>query len=255
MISGGRIILMTYPVLNDGFIDIHCHILSGLDDGAEDFETSLKMLEIARRDGIGGIVATPHIMDGVYDNTREAINSTASRLMEDADAPPLYTGADIRICRDLMQKVANNELPLINDKNYILLELPTYGLPPISELLNIASSLRMKGITPIITHPERNMAIVNYPTIMKKLIKYGAIFQATAMSITGGFGSRVQKFTLKMIKNGHIHVVASDAHDTEKRPPILSDAYAFVSKKFNKNEADRLFRSNPLNIIRGMATN
>ncbi len=237
--------------MNSGFIDIHCHILHGLDDGAENLEASLKMLEMAAQDGISAIVATPHIMDGVYENTKETIFRAASRLLEHTGSPVLYTGADIRISRDLVQRAANNELPLINDKTYILLELPTYGLPPLSEMINLVSSLKMKQVTPIISHPERNLAILSDLTIMDRLMGYGALFQATAMSITGGFGVRVQKSTFKMIKKGYIHVVASDAHDVSRRPPVLSAAYRVITKKFGEQEARRLFKNNPLSIIQG----
>lgn len=209
------------------------------------------MLRIAQEDGICGIVATPHLMNGVYDNTKETIGKAIEELRNITNGYPIYIGAEVRISRDLADRIDNNELPLINNKNYLLLELPAYVIPPISELENIIKGLKMKGITPIISHPERNMAILNDLSIMGRLIKCGVLFQVTAMSIVNQFGRNIQKATLKMIKNGYVHVVASDAHDAEKRPPKLSDAYVMISKKFGKYVALRLFADNPLKIING----
>jgi len=233
------------------FIDIHCHILPGLDDGVSTFEESLKMLEIAKNDGISGIVATPHVITGVYHNTPKTIIEALLRIREKADNLALYPGAEIRIDRDLVQRLLKKELLLINNKNYMLLEMPAYSIPPIKELSYIVSSLKMKRITPIIAHPERNMVIIQNPGIMERLIEYGAISQVTAMSITKNNGAQVQKVTLKMIEKGYIHVVASDAHDAKKRPPILSEAYRVVLKTFGEDEAKRLFVDNPLKIING----
>jgi len=237
--------------LNKGFIDIHCHILPGIDDGASDMEESLKMIRIAKDDGIAGIVATPHIMQGVYNNTRETIANAISRLTDETDLLPLYIGADIRLSRETIHGIISREYPAINDKNYVLLELPTYMLPPVSELENIIYSLRMQGTVPVITHPERNLPILEDLTILERLVRYGAISQVTAMSVTGGFGRKIQKVTFKMIREGYAHVVASDAHDTRQRPPLLSGAYRKIHKKFGEKVAFRLFVENPLNIIKG----
>jgi protein-tyrosine phosphatase len=164
---------------------------------------------------------------------------------------PVYAGAEIRICRDLTSRVMNNELPLINDKGYLLLELPTYAIPPISVLEDIIKSLTMNKITPVFTHPERNIVILNNISIMQKLIMYGAYFQVTAMSVTNQLGIDIQKAALKMIRKNYVHVVATDAHNERDRPPILSDAYMKVVKEFGEPEAQKLFIENPLKIIKG----
>ncbi len=237
--------------MNSGFIDIHCHILPGFDEGASHIEESMCMLQIAQEDGISGIVATPHIMSGVYNNTRETIIQAVSELKKMTNGFPVYPGAEIRICRDLTSRIMNNELPLINDERYLLLELPTYAIPPISVLENIVKSLVINKITPIFTHPERNVAILNNISIMEKLIMQGGYFQVTAMSITNHLGSDIQKATLKMIRKNYVHVVATDAHNEKNRPPILSDAYMKIAREFDEHEAQRLFITNPLKIIKG----
>jgi protein-tyrosine phosphatase len=233
------------------FIDIHNHILPGIDDGASTMDEALEMLEIAKNDGICGIAATPHIMAGVYENTKESINDDLSKLKKRVEGIALYEGAEIRISMGLLKKVDNNELPLINNQNYILLEFPAYGLPPVTELEKIVSYLKMKEITPIVSHPERNVVMVNNHTIMERLMNYGAIFQATAMSITENIHINVKESTLKMIEKGLIHVVASDAHDSVNRKPVLSEAYLKILKLFGEDEAARLFVLNPSRIVRG----
>ncbi len=233
------------------FIDIHTHILPGLDEGASNMEEALTMLQIAEDDGITDIVATPHIMNGIYNNTKETISRAISKIREHRNIPQIFIGAEVRLERDIVTRIDNNEVPLINDRSYLLLELPFFGLPPIEHLEYIISRLKMKGISTIIAHPERNAALLNDISIMEKLMKYGALFQVTAMSITNKLGRKIQKPVLKMIKNGYVHVVASDAHDSRRRSPVLSEAYKKILKKFNQQVAHKLFFDNPLKIIKG----
>ncbi len=231
-----------------GFFDIHCHVLPQLDEGPRTVEESVRMLQMACDDGISGIVATPHIISGIYNNTKEIIERAIAELKVSVNSVGIYTGAEIRIVRDLAARIDSREFPLINNNNFILLELPTYLIPPLRELETIVKSLRNRQINPIFAHPERNVPIMKDLSIMEKLIKCGALFQMTAMSITD---SVMRRSALKMIRKGYIHVVASDAHDTRKRPPILSAAHEMISRKLGREIAERLFTSNPLKIIRG----
>ena len=235
-------------IMNTQFFDIHCHVLPKLDEGSSTPEESVKMLQLAQADGIAGIVATPHIVNGVYNNTKEIIDNAISELKKLANHVQIFIGAEIRIDRDLAARVANNELPLINNKKFILLELPTYVIPPIAQLENIVKGLKMNEITPIFAHPERNMPILKDLSIMERLARCGALFQVTAMSITD---KDMRGHALKMIKKGCVHAVASDAHDTKKRPPILSGAFEIISKKLGNDVATRLFIHNPQKIIQG----
>lgn len=231
--------------------DIHCHILPGLDDGPKSIEDSLKMLEIAKRDGIEMIVATPHIMDGLYNNSRGRIIEGIRQLSEHVKGVKILPGADIRICIDLAGRIQNGEIPLINDKNYFLLELPGSGTLPVRHIEDLLTLLRKKGLVPIITHPERNMLLSESKSIMEKFLNAGALFQITAGSIMGRFGAKPRETAMKMIKKGHVHAVASDAHDHVYRPPVLSEAYRSIADKFGLAEANRLFRDNPFKIIMG----
>ncbi|MFZ2170636.1 MAG: CpsB/CapC family capsule biosynthesis tyrosine phosphatase [Methylococcaceae bacterium] len=237
---------------NNGFIDIHSHILPKLDEGPSCLKESMKMLQIARGDGISGMVATPHVQDGVYNNSRESIEKAISELDAINSGVHLYIGAEVRISRCLAQRISNNELPLLNNNNYLLLELPPYLLPPIKELENIVKNLKTLKINPIFAHPERNVPILNDLSIMERLIGCGASFQVTAMSITNRLGRRIQKATFKMIQAGYVHAVASDAHDAEKRPPALSHAYKISTEKFGSDVAKKLFYYNPFKIVSGV---
>ncbi len=233
----------------NNFIDIHCHILPGLDDGPSDRQEAEKMLALARRDGISGIVATPHMMDGSCNNTKEIIEKALAEIRHAAQGIELYIGAEIRIGRDFRRRIENGELPLINNRNFLLLELPPYVIPPVEVLENIVKELRTTLVTPIFSHPERNIPISRNLSIMKRLALCGALFQVTAMSILdrGDVGS----CALKMIRKHFVHVVASDAHDARFRPPLLSAAFRKIIKEFGESEGRRLFIDHPGKIIRG----
>jgi protein-tyrosine phosphatase len=232
-----------------GFIDIHCHILPGLDDGPRSRGEAEKMLAVAREDGISGIVATPHMLDGICNNTREGIEKAIVDLDGAVQGVPIYMGAEVRLGMEFTRYIEYGGLPLINDKNFLLLELPPYIVPPVKVLEHLVNNLRTKGIIPIFSHPERNMPITRDPSIISRLVRCGALFQLTAMSITEG--GNTAKTALNMIGKGYIHVVASDAHDSQRRPPLLSRCYEYVSKKIGRDLANWLFIENPHKIIHG----
>ncbi|NTU43799.1 MAG: hypothetical protein HGA78_12280 [Nitrospirales bacterium] len=231
-----------------GLIDIHCHILPGLDDGPEKTAEALEMLRIASDDGISHIFATPHIIDGEYENRPEGINRALSELKEQSSFPvELLAGADIRITPGIVKALTEGEVLPLGSTSYILLELPTYSLPP--NLENIFFSLRLKGFWPVITHPERHLILMQDMKKLRALKDSGGLVQVTAMSITGEFGRGVQKASLVMLEQGLVDFVATDAHNTKRRPPILSKAYAHVRKKFGEKVAERIFRENPSKVL------
>lgn len=229
-------------------IDIHCHILPGIDDGSKDIEESLEMAKIAKADGISHIFATPHIMDGSYDNKRADIiavfNNLKTRIPEGIT---LFYGADVRVCLDMMKKIEMGEIPTLNGTGYLMLELPAYTLPP--HIDNLIFNLRQRRIIPIITHPERHAILMRDISSLTKFRGYDAMFQITAMSITGDFGREVQKACLAMIKADLADFVATDAHDPMKRPPILSRAYDEIKRRFDNDTAESLFLHNPMKIM------
>lgn len=207
------------------------------------------MLEVAAGDGISGIVATPHILKGLYEGSRRHISEAISGIRDLSGSIDIYPGAEVRLDLDFRQRLENDELPLINNKRFLLLELPPYLIPPIGVLENIVAGLKAKELTPIFSHPERNLPIAKDLSIMKRLIGSGALFQLTAMSILDR--GEIGRSALRMIRKNYVHVVASDAHDSKMRPPVLSDSYEYVSNNFGRDLAKKLFSENPLKIIHG----
>ena len=212
------------------------------------------MLKIARADGVGCIAATPHFMEGVCENTSGRIKEALAELENYADGIKLCPGADVRICRNIVERIRAGEVQSINGGNHVLVEMPDFVLPPIDSLAQIFEEMKAAGYTPVVTHPERHPAIArDFTEILNRLRAAGAIIQITAQSLTGHFGKGAQKTSMAMLKKGLAHVAASDAHgpDRQKRPPILSEAYNLVKKKFGADHADMLFITNPERVVYG----
>jgi len=234
-----------------GFIDIHCHILPGLDDGPETIEDSLEMLEMAKDDGITHIFCTPHVYPGVYDTDMQMIRRTRDELREaGSNGIKLLLGGDVRITPDLPERVKRQIAPTLNGSRYLLIELPSQIMPHY--ISTIIFNLRQKGIVPIITHPERCMYFARDFTTLKVLREQGCMFQITAMSITQDAGKGAQKVALSMIEEGFGDFVASDAHSTGRRSPVLSRAYKEIQGRFGKEVAHRLFFENPAAILQSI---
>ncbi len=233
-------------------IDIHCHILPGIDDGPTEWEESLAMCEMAVKDGIRTIVATPHVNNGSYSNNKEKIIEKIEELREQINNRfelEILIGADTHVSFDLVERLQSKEIPTINNKNYILLELPHELLPP--NLENFIFNIKVMGITPIITHVERTLWIKKHFQILKKFIELGALLQITAMSITGEFGRSAQQWSEKLLKENLVHIIASDGHSINRRPPILSRALTVASSIVGSDDAYAMVNDTPLRVIRG----
>jgi protein-tyrosine phosphatase len=205
-------------------IDLHCHILPGLDDGPGEIDESIEMAEKAGEDGIHTIVATPHTLNGVYRTETGTILREVRRLQDALDAAKikirLLSGAEVRLNPGMGDVIAGSCACTLNlTGRYLLLEFPATGLPPGTE--NEIFALRLKGITPIIAHPERNLAIQRNLSLVERFVEMGAICQVTAMSITGEFGVSAERAAIEMIEAGLVHVIGSDAHSAGDRPPLL----------------------------------
>lgn len=237
-------------------IDLHAHILPGLDDGPGSLDESLAMCEIAANDGIRVIVATPHTGNGVYNNHRESIISSLSILqkkIESAGLPiVLVPGADVHANIDIVAMVEDGRAMTVNDKGrYVMVEIPDQTIPPNFE--EWLFGMRLKGITPILTHPERNVAIRSDIDLLAKIVNMGVLVQVTAMGITGHFGTAVERTTREMLERGLVHVIATDAHSVEGRPPVLSAARDVAASLVGEEEAWRLVQKNPRSILEGQS--
>ena len=208
-------------------IDLHCHILPGLDDGSSSAEESLAMARLALQDGIRTIVATPHALDGVYNVSFKAIAEGVASFQELLITKGLelqvLVGSDVHLCPGMADKIKKGTVGTINNTGrYFLLELPHQAIP--AGVKEEIFALRVQGITPIITHPERHPAILRDWALLDEFIAMGALSQITAMSLTGEFGEAVQRCARELLKHRLVHVIASDAHAADRRPPLLSKA-------------------------------
>jgi len=240
-------------------IDIHAHILPGVDDGAKNLEQSLQMARMAVEDGITVMVATPHLFKGrnidlTQLNTKEIILQHVAqlrqKLYEEKIPLEIIPGCDFPLGFEALQLFDDGRVLTINDANrYLLLELPDTSLPPATE--EICFYLQSKGITPIITHPERQMIIQEMPYKLKRLIDLGCLAQMTGNSLTGWFGRGVKKLSRQFVKLGYIHLLATDAHDPKRRPPLLSQAVTELSRLVGEKRARAMVNDIPEKIIAG----
>lgn len=233
-------------------VDIHCHILPGLDDGPETLETSLAMAEAAIADGITHVVATPHAND-FFPFEPELIHKRRDELQERlGDRLQLTTGCDFHMSFENLQAVQSDPARFtINQKNYLLVEFADFAIPPSMD--NALKEMRMKGLRPIITHPERNPILVQNRARLNAWVQEGCLAQVTAGSLLGRFGQRAQKAAEAWLDEGAIHFVASDAHNLASRPLQLRPAFEAVAKRQGEAMARALFRENPLAAIEGTA--
>ena len=235
-------------------VDVHCHILPGLDDGPKTINDALWMCSIAAEDGISTVVATPHMLNGIYDVKPSDIFAAVERLNESCRARGLsikiLPGADIYIDSDLPRLLAKEQLMTIANRfSHIMLELPEESVP--DHLNDLLFELQLAGVTPVISHPERNYAIQQDIRLLYKLVDAGNLTQITAGALTGTFGSTVQKTAIQIIKAGLAHLIASDAHDTQRRIPQLSGARKLVEQLLSPEEADLMTSGRARDIING----
>ncbi|MBB6454526.1 protein-tyrosine phosphatase [Salirhabdus euzebyi] len=216
-------------------IDIHCHILPSMDDGAASIRESITMAQAAAEEGIRTIIATPHHLDGKYNNTRTDIEKAVYQLNEtlkESNIPiTILPGHETRINGDLVDRIQKEEiLPLNKTSKYVFVELPSSHVPHYTSQLLF--DIQVAGYTPVIVHPERNSVLTQNPDLLYRFVRNGALTQVTAGSVCGKFGKKIQKFTQDMIEANLTHFVASDAHNTTTRGFYLKEAYEQIKKDF-----------------------
>jgi protein-tyrosine phosphatase len=232
-------------------IDLHSHLLPGIDDGSKDLATSLAMARMASTDGISTIACTPHILPGVYSNSGLAIRKAVARLAEsiaEADIPiSLVTGADVHIAPDLDVRLGDGRVLTLNDSRYLLLEPPHHVLPP--RLDDLIFGLQAAGYVPILTHPERLSWVEGHYDLIRRLASSSVLMQITAGSVTGRFGRRPRYWAERMLDEGLCHLLATDAHNTEQRAPRMADARDVVAQRLGDDEAINLVLRRPQGIL------
>ena len=232
-------------------IDLHSHLLPGIDDGANNLSVSLAMAQAAVAQGVTVMACTPHILPGLYHNSGQAIRLAAFSLQEtlDAEGIPLQltTGADVHMAPDFVAGLRSGHLLSLADSRYVLVEPPHHTAPP--QLEDFFFNLMVEGYLPILTHPERLSWVPSRYETIKKLVRAGVWMQITSGSFTGAFGRNALYWAQRMLDDGCVHLLASDAHDVERRPPDLSAGYECVAKRVGAAEAQHLVLTRPRGIL------
>jgi len=231
-------------------IDLHSHILYGVDDGARSLEQSIKMCHMAATDGTTHIVATPH-SNSQYIFFPEKNKKKISELQSHVgDTPKILSGCDFHLSYENIQEALRNPVPFtINHKNYLLVEFDSYVIP--QTIQQVFFELLSIGIIPVITHPERNQVIQRHPQLVFDWVNSGCLIQVTAQSLTGRFGSKARQFSRRLLEHNLVHVIASDAHNIDSRPPLLSQCFNIIKTEFGDTLVDELFRKHPQAILEG----
>jgi protein-tyrosine phosphatase len=236
-------------------IDLHCHVLPGIDDGSRLLEETLSMARTAVQNNIDTIVATPHTLNGFFVNKWEnvvSLTATVQKALYAEEIPiTIYPGMEAQLCPELFDALAKGNAATINDNSrYLLLEFSPFSLPPrIPELM---LKLKSQGITAVIAHPERHLILQNDLRQLSELVRQGALCQLTAISITGYLGEYVQKSAEQMIRTGLAHVIATDAHSNDLRITALAaavDMAADILQDYSK--AEKMVSTTPAAIIAG----
>lgn len=219
-------------------IDIHCHILPGIDDGAEDLEMALEMANMAASQGITHILATPHHRNPVFTNKKEQIETAVDRFQIELDKRGIdlivFPGQEVRIHGELMQHIEAGEI-LFTDLNqtYLLVEFPSSEVPAYTDRLFF--ELLTAGIRPVIVHPERNAVFMSDINRLERFIQQGCYAQLTTASYLGEFGAEIQRVSQTMIERQLIHLMASDAHRPEgTRSFQMAAAYQAIEAEYGK---------------------
>jgi protein-tyrosine phosphatase len=231
-------------------IDLHTHILPDWDDGAADWEETSQMLIAARADGIRGIALTPHIHRlAKYGEDWKILAERKTEFFRrhGTDAIDFYFGAEVHIHPEMVRTIKDNGLTL-NGSRYIFIEFPAEHV--LSNARDLIFAMTLEGLIPIISHPERNIVFMKRPDRLFELISMGALGQLTAQSLTGAFGSKIQKTAELFLKQNLAQIIASDAHDAKRRLPRLSEGIDKAVKIIGRDKAWAMVTTVPEAILR-----
>lgn len=234
-------------------IDLHNHLLPGIDDGAEDMERSLELARIAVADGISHLVCTPHIHPGRYENTPSSIAAALLQLRQALTAAGIdlkvSAAAEVRFGMELMAGIAEGSIPFLGEwqgQKVLLLEFPHAEVPFGAEKLT--GWLLSRNIRPMIAHPERNKGLMKNPGRLKPFLDQGCLLQLTAGSLVGRFGEACQELAESLLQSGKVTILATDAHNAKYRPPLLAEGMQAAAAIVGERAAVTLAKDNPWTI-------
>jgi len=232
-------------------IDLHCHLLPGIDDGAEEWSASIEMARIAAADGIATTACTPHIYPGLFDNDSAAIaalvEATQRRIDEEGIRLRLVAGSDAHLTPELLDRVKAGTAPTLAGSRYLLLE-PSHTMAP-PRFAESVFAFVVAGYVPVITHPERLAWIRAHYAVFRSLVQSGVWLQVTAGSLCGRFGKQARYFAEKLLDDGLVHVLATDAHGTRHRAPLLAEGRDAAERRVGAEESARLVVERPAAIL------
>jgi protein-tyrosine phosphatase len=232
-------------------IDLHCHILPEVDDGARNLATALDMARMAVDDGITVIACTPHSLPGVYDidakDIRHRVYCLNQQLTERGIDLVLVPGCDAHVRPDFVACLREGRILTLNDTRYVLVEPPHNVMP--RRLDNLLFEIVLAGYVPILTHPERLAWLPANVKALEEMVRSGTWLQVTAGSLCGNFGRKAKYWAQHLLAQGMVHIFASDAHNVDARPPCLSQARKIVEMEVGASEAARLFLTRPQQIL------
>lgn len=237
-------------------IDVHCHYLPAVDDGANDLQTALKLIKRAYADGVRKIVLTPHVYAGRWDNSLSFLlprfeafkNLVRSKNIE----VELFLGAEVHLLPESLRLLAEGEIPFLggwDGMKVMLLELPDGRIPP--NAISAVRYLIREGVLPMLAHPERNKAVMDRVEVLAPFVEEGCLLQLTAASVIGEFGERAQRAAHQILERNWATVVASDAHNLRHRTSRMRAAYRYLHKHYGEGVAEKLTRTSPAHLLAG----
>jgi protein-tyrosine phosphatase len=232
-------------------IDLHCHILPGIDDGAADLSASIEMAKAFVADGVSVVACTPHILPGLYHNSGRQIQQATKQLQEvlNEEGIPLrlVAGADNHVVPTFVTELRSGHLLALADSRYVLVEPPHHIAPP--RLEDLFFNILVAGYIPILTHPERLTWINSHYRVIERLVGRGVWMQLTAGSLAGAFGQNARYWAERMLDEGCAHILATDAHDVSRRPPNLSQGRELAAELIGSTEAEHLVVTRPRGVL------
>ncbi|SDD80518.1 tyrosine-protein phosphatase [Sporomusa acidovorans] len=232
-------------------LDLHCHIIPNIDDGAKNLETSLEMLRIAQQNGTKGIIATPHAIEGEWlPSWKQILEGCELLRQEGAKAGldiPTYPGAEVAIHQDILNIIQGPGPYCLNGGRYMLVELPAMEIPGFTE--DFFFTLQTREITPILAHPERHPILAKNPELLVEWIQRGIMTQINGTSLIGKMGERAKNLAELLLQRDMVHCIGSDAHSAGHRNPDLTAAVKKVVSIAGEKKAKCIIATNPENVI------